>query len=139
MVTHHPDVIVQRVKPEDHRAGFVVFKSLDKVALDGVAGIDQDHVGLLRAYLLHLSGDLAQAAGQVFGVGRIIPGHKGTVQIGRAEDGDIDWFRSHCRGTQAKQNSKECLLHYHLIIGVEMNRNHAIWNTSLPVSLQGKK
>lgn len=69
MVTHHPNVVVERVKAEDHRAGFIVLKGFDKVTLKGIASIDQDHIRLLSAHLMHLSRNLAQAAGQVFGIG----------------------------------------------------------------------
>ena len=99
MVAHHPDVIVQGVKPEDHRAGFVVFEGFDKVALNGVARVDQDDVRLLAAHFAHLSRNLAQAARQIFGIRRVIPGDEGAMEIGSAQNRDIDRFSHRRRGT----------------------------------------
>ncbi|MNC74205.1 hypothetical protein D3C75_1255210 [compost metagenome] len=61
---------------------------------------------------MHLGGNLAEAARQVLGVGRVIPRHEGAMQIGSAQNGDIYRFSGHGRGTQAKQQGKQRLFHH---------------------------
>lgn len=55
-------------------------KGLDEVAL-GVAGVNQDQIGLFGAQFFNLSYDLAQATRQAFCITGVVPGHESAMQV----------------------------------------------------------
>ncbi len=111
MVAHHPDIVIERVEAQHHRADGLMLEGFDEVALNGVAGVHQDQVGLLGPYLFDLSGYLAQAARQIFRVAGVVPGHEGAVQIGGAQQGDIYRFGGHDVSRESQDRGKDDFFH----------------------------
>ncbi|CSA76376.1 Uncharacterised protein [Vibrio cholerae] len=62
MITENPNVVLHFVEAQHHRINRFIFEGFNKVALNGVARINQNYVRLLLADGFHLGGNLAQAA-----------------------------------------------------------------------------